>query len=203
MGEQYITSGTAGLIVATQPLFTAIATSVAFRETPRFRIVVGLFIGLASMILIVLGSGTLLGSEQVLGYIGMIAFLLSESLYSYALVRFRKNTLQIPPVTSNGLQMISGGLFLLLLSLFFETAEIAHFRMEAYLSLLYLISFGSVVSYSIFFWLVKVINPLFPTTWAYVSPVIALFVGWAILGEHVALIQCVGTVVLCSLTWTC
>lgn len=190
--EQYITSGTAALIVATLPLFTTITSYVAERQKFNWRVAGSLFLGFAGVLLIVnLGNGVT-NHNLILGYWGIWALLIAEFIHAIALIRFRKHTKDIPSTTSNSLQMLAGGLFLLILTVIFEKATPLGYPLKSYMALLYLISFGSVISYSIFFWLVKITNPVFPTTWTYVAPVIALAVGAIFLNEQVTFAQMIG-----------
>jgi drug/metabolite transporter (DMT)-like permease len=68
--------------------------------------------------------------------------------------------------------------------------------MAAIGTLLYLIVFGSIIASGIYYWLVKRINPLFPSTWLYVSPVIALLVGHFLLNEPISPASVAGTLLV-------
>ena len=65
--------------------------------------------------------------------------------------------------------------------------------MRSLLSLLYLIVFGSLLGYSAYVWLLRVATPALASTYAYVNPVVAVFLGWLLAGERIT-----GRVVLAS-----
>jgi drug/metabolite transporter (DMT)-like permease len=84
------------------------------------------------------------------------------------------------------MQMISGGALLGVVAL--ATGEPAGFRvadvsLRSWLSLAYLIVFGALIAYSAYVWLLRVSTPARVGTYAYVNPVIALFLGWWLADE--------------------
>jgi drug/metabolite transporter (DMT)-like permease len=88
----------------------------------------------------------------------------------------------VSPITVNGFQLLFGGMGLLFLSGFCEPfPRFGPLPAGAWGSLVYLTLFGSVIASGIYYWLIESTNPLFPSTWFYVSPVIALFVGALVL----------------------
>lgn len=91
------------------------------------------------------------------------------------------------PIALNAAQMIHGGWMLLLLSAFTEPWSSEGWQyLPAMGSLLYLILFGSMIAHTLFYWLMERTNPLFPTTWLYISPPIAVGLGALLYGEHVS-----------------
>ncbi|HEU5358620.1 MAG TPA: EamA family transporter, partial [Gemmatimonadales bacterium] len=87
---------------------------------------------------------------------------------------------------ATGIQMLTGGVGLLVLFLLAPGAgqfELAAVTGRSILALCYLIVFGSIITYSAFVWLLQVTTPAKLSTYAYVNPVVALGLGWAIAGE--------------------
>ena len=68
--------------------------------------------------------------------------------------------------------------------------------MRSTLALIYLIVFGSWIGFSAYVWLLKVSVPAKVSTYAYVNPVIAVFLGWAILHESVTTQMLLGALVI-------
>jgi len=63
-------------------------------------------------------------------------------------------------------------------------------------SLLYLIIFGSMIGHSIYYWLVSRTNPVFPSTWLYISPVIAVTLGVILYHEYISWLTGIGTLTI-------
>jgi drug/metabolite transporter (DMT)-like permease len=90
----------------------------------------------------------------------------------------------VAPLVMSGSQMVFGGAGLLLLSAAFERGPLVFTDApRALWALLYLMVMGSMVAAGIYFWLVKRTGPVFPSTWLYVSPMLALVLGALVLGE--------------------
>jgi len=90
------------------------------------------------------------------------------------------------PLAATGMQMLGGGSLLLLASTL--TGEPARFVLaevstRSLLALAYLIVFGAIVAFTAYVWLLRVASPVLISTYAYVNPVVAVFLGWALAGE--------------------
>jgi drug/metabolite transporter (DMT)-like permease len=81
------------------------------------------------------------------------------------------------------LQMLTGGAALLVVATFRGESWPAHASTEAYLSLLYLFTFGSVIGFTAYAWLLAHARPVVATSYAYVNPILAVLLGSAIKGE--------------------
>src|SRR6202040_220688 len=101
------------------------------------------------------------------------------------------------PIALNAAQMIYGGAMLIVLSLFTENVQInSMLTPNAILSLLYLIIVGSMVAHTIFYWLIAKTNPVFPSTWLYISPLIALIVGVLLYNEPISFLSVIGGITI-------
>ncbi|MBD1371771.1 EamA family transporter [Hazenella sp. IB182357] len=189
--EQYVSSGMAAMIVATKPLFTMLAGILLHKQSLRTTTIFALGFGFVSVLSILLSGVTILDTN---GIIGLLALLFTELVYALTLIRFSSVTQSLSPITSNGLQLIFGGVFLLLLASLFELPFTHVLTQGAIWSLIYLTVFGTCIAYSLFFYLVKATNPVFPTTWTYISPLIALVLGWLFLAEKIMPLQIAGAV---------
>jgi drug/metabolite transporter (DMT)-like permease len=183
--EQYLTSGTVAILAGTSPIFTTLLAMWTGQKKRGLHLVVGIALGFLGTDLVATGtSHETSNGGQKLAYVGIALVLFVKFLYALALTRFQKHTRSVPSMTSNGLQMVIGGLFLLLLSVCFEHVTPSKYSPAAFGALMYLIVFGSVVGYSIFYWLLRVTNTVFPTTFTFVSPVIAMYVGVLFMNEE-------------------
>jgi drug/metabolite transporter (DMT)-like permease len=122
--------------------------------------------------------------------------LLGEAGYAAGTMYSRKILLHVKetsPIAVNAVQMIFGAAGLILLSLLTERFHPESVDvLPAMSSFLYLIVIGSMLGHSLYFWLLVKTNAVFPSTWLYISPVIALYVGARWYNEHISLFSLVG-----------
>lgn len=181
--EQWVPSGLVALLVATVPLWmVGIDWGWGTRSRPGPWVIAGIVWGLVGVALLVstreIGAGTpqdLAGGLVVLG--GSAAWA-AGSIYS------RHADLPSSPRMATAMQMLAGGVALLLagaLSGELQRLEAPTFRSA--LALAYLIVFGAVVGYTAYIWLLRVSTPARVSTYAYVNPVVALVLGWAVVDE--------------------
>lgn len=186
--ERYLTSSLAALLVATEPFWIVLLSWLWLKGArPNWKVALGLAVGFFGVWLLISGQNTggaaAHGSMQILGTIAVIAAALSwatGSLYG----------LRAPVPKSSfltaGMQMFSGGLVLLLVSLLggewssFNLSEVSN---RSWLGLLYLIVFGSLIAFTAYSWLMKNVQPAMVATYAYINPIIAVLLGWLIAGE--------------------
>ncbi len=183
--EQYIPSGLTALLVATEPLWVVLINWVRPRGTsPSGKTMIGLLIGFAGIWLLT-GSTGLAGSggRSILGAVVVIAAAFSWALGSLYTQRAR---LPASPLLASGMQMVMGGALLTLAGTFSgEWARLASSSVSA-LSIsafVYLIIFGSIIAFTAYSWLLRTVSPTRAATYAYVNPVVAVILGWALAGE--------------------
>ncbi|SFS68418.1 EamA-like transporter family protein [Paenibacillus sp. BC26] len=176
------------------PIFTTLLAMWTGQKKRSLQLVIGIALGFIGTYLVATGTSheTSSGGEKKMVYAGIALLLFIKFIYALALTRFQKHTSSVPSMTSNGLQMIVGSLFLLLLSICFEHVTPSEYSPAALGALAYLIVFGSVVGYSIFYWLLRVTNAVFPTTFTFISPVIAMYVGVLFMNEEFTIAMGIG-----------
>ncbi|MBA2940139.1 EamA family transporter [Paenibacillus sp. CGMCC 1.16610] len=194
--EQYVSSGIAAVLSATGPIMILVLQTFVLRlETTRLS-VFGCILGFVGIIILLLPQ--LAVSANIIWVIGSVAILVGELFYCMGALYSKKVIQQFPessPIALNAAQMICGGLLLLILSFFTEPVNVQSlFSPKAAGSLLYLIVIGSMVGHSLFYWLVAKTNPVFPATWLYISPLIALAVGVVFYKESITWLTAVGVV---------
>ncbi|WP_078553132.1 DMT family transporter [Bacillus alkalicellulosilyticus] len=175
--EQYVTSGVAAVLSATGPIAIVFIQVLLKQSTNRLS-VVGCFFGVCGVFLLALPSFTLPG--HTLWLYGCLAIIVGQVFYGGGTIytKYVINKLKdSSPIALNAVQMMYGGLALLLLSAATEREFDVTFNLAALGSLLYLIVVGSMVGHSLYYWLVGRTNPIFPSTWLFISPVIALLLG--------------------------
>lgn len=180
--EQWIESGTAALLVATVPFWMVLLDwARPGGQAPRPTVWGGLLVGFVGVILL-LGAPATGPRYLVSGLVVVLAAVAwaAGSLYS--------RTAVLPaPLLATSMQMLTGGSFLLLAGLVTgeaATLDPATFSTRSLLALLYLIVFGSLISYSAYVWLLRVTQPALASTYAYVNPVVAVILGWLLADER-------------------
>ncbi|MBE0337018.1 DMT family transporter [Paenibacillus sp. 23TSA30-6] len=186
--EQYVSSGIGAILSATGPMMIVILQSVLLRQKTSRITVIGCMISFLGVVLVVLPG--LAVQISGLWLAGCLVILLGELCYSGGAL-YSKRVMDVfretNPIALNAAQMLHGGWMLLLLSAITEPWSSEGWQyLPAMGSLLYLILFGSMIAHTLFYWLMERTNPLFPTTWLYISPPIAVGLGALVYGEHVS-----------------
>jgi drug/metabolite transporter (DMT)-like permease len=134
--------------------------------------------------------------EGMLSTLGKWVIIGSEFFYALGALRAKVLLNSISPLAFNGLQMFFASIGLFILSLIFEDWSSVSMTTTSVGAVLYLAVVASILASGIFYWLVKETNAVFPTTWTYVSPIIALGVGALFLGEAITSSDLVGGVLV-------
>lgn len=182
-GEQTVPSGIAALLVATLPLWMALIGRVAFGTRLRPVTVAGLVVGFAGVALLVRPTG-----EGGLDPVGTAVILVAP--VSWAVGSLWSGRLPLPsrPLVTTGMEMLCAGAALTLFGVLggelgrFDPAAVSGRSLAA---LGYLITFGSLLAFSAYVWLLRNATPSVISTYAYVNPVVAVALGQAILAEPV------------------
>jgi len=186
--EQRVPSGLAALIVASVPLWIAILEALQQRRAPRPAVIAGLLLGLAGLAVLVV-PGRFGGNGHV-DPLGAAALLLASLSWASGSLYSRVAKLPVATFVAIAMEMIAGGVILGTVGL--ASGEGARLHLAAVsgrslLALGYLVVFGSLVGFSAYMWLLTVTTPARVSTYAYVNPVVAVLLGWAIAGEAVTL----------------
>jgi drug/metabolite transporter (DMT)-like permease len=182
--EQFVPSGIAAVMIATVPLWMAGLEVWPFRGAAlSARALVGLVVGLAGVaILVVPGTGGL-GAIDLVGGLALLVAAFSWSLGSLVARRLpvpRESTMTV------AIQMIAGGLVLLVWGLLAgegPTVRIEEISARSLWALAYLVTFGSIVGLGCYVWLMRVCSAAAVSTYAFVNPLVAVLLGWLIGGE--------------------
>jgi drug/metabolite transporter (DMT)-like permease len=188
--QQYVPSGVAAIIFATVPLWmTLISWVCQGAQRPNNLVIFGLFLGFFGIVLQVKNSllGVDINSNHWVGYIVLI---LAAVSWAWGSVYSRVFRLPASPLMSIALQMLTGGTFYIVVSLLkgeWKQFEVLSISLGSMLSLGYLILFGSIIGFGAYIWLLKVADPTMVSTYAYVNPVVAVFLGCTLAGEPLTL----------------
>ncbi len=176
--EQSVSSGLVAVLVGVVPLYTA-AAGLYFGERVSLRQWGGIALGVGGIV-VLQGDQQLSGDLLVTGVltVGSIAWALG-SLAS----KLQKET---TPTMSSGVQMIAGGVLLAGAAVATGEPIPTEYPLRSVLAVLYLFSFGSVLAFSAYTWLLRNTSLALATSYAYVNPVVAVLIGIAFGGESLA-----------------
>jgi drug/metabolite transporter (DMT)-like permease len=187
--EQTVPSGIAALLVATVSLWLVIFDWLRPRGIrPVARVTTGLLMGFGGLVLLV-GPAHLGGAERVEPR-GAVVLVVASLAWAWGSLYSKHRDKPPAPMLNAGMQSFAGGVALLIAALL--TGEFHGFHLGAvsarsWLALVYLIIFGSGIGFSAYVFLLEKSTPARVGTYAFVNPVVALFLGWLILAEPLSL----------------
>lgn len=195
--EQVVPTGLAALIVAITPLWFLVIDAFMFRgDRPSGKGYAGLVLGIFGIAVLLwpkLMATTALGRKQFFAASMLIFASFSWSLGSALSKRWQKG---IDPFSASGWQMMIAGIVNLLIAANFGEFAHAQWTMEGIGAIVYLIIFGSWVGFSAYIWLLQHISMSKVATYAYVNPVVAVFLGWLVLHERIDTYILAGTAIV-------
>ena len=198
--EQKVPSGLAALIIAGTPVWFALFDWLRPEGTrPTLRTALGIVVGLAGVCLLVGSRSALRGGTMDFG--GIAALMFASVAWAIGSLYTKYASKPAPPLMTAAQQMIAGGVVLTLGGLAFgeaSTFEWSKVSTRSLTAFIYLTLIGSLVGFSAYAWLLKATTPARVSTYAYVNPVIAVFLGWALGGETLTgqMIVAAGIIVL-------
>ncbi|MFN3782528.1 MAG: EamA family transporter [Spirosomataceae bacterium] len=180
----YVPSGIVALLVATLPLWTFLLDFFFFsRSKPSLLSGIGLLLGIVGMVFLL--NPFEHSVEHAIPFWPTLVVFVGSISWSYgSLISY--NTPQPAAVQSTAVQMFAGGVFALFLSIILENDHLGVLQRvdrQAFWALAYLIFIGSYVGYTAYVWLMNNAPPLLTSTYAYINPVVALFLGWFFVDE--------------------
>jgi drug/metabolite transporter (DMT)-like permease len=181
--EQRVSSGLTALLISAEPLWIVLFVWMRDHDRPAGRVFLGLLLGLTGLVLLVRPSST--GGIDPLG---VAAVMVASAGWAWGSLHGQRAKLPSSPLLGTAMQMLGGGGLLLLASALL--GEPARFHLAAVsarslLSLAYLVVFGALIAFTAYVWLLKAAPPVLVSTYAYVNPLVAVFLGWAVAGEPI------------------
>ncbi len=195
-GEQKVPSGIATLIISVGPVFVVLAdwaVQAYFKDgkrgtKPRAMTFVGLALGIVGLMVLV-GPDVLATGATQLDAWSVVALLGATTSWSVGMVYMRYLTQPAEPFTASSIQMLCGSGWLIVTSFLlgeFSNVHVDTITKHSLVAWTYLVIFGSLIGFSTFTWLMKHSTPARVSTYAYVNPVVAVFLGWLIAHETVS-----------------
>ena len=182
--EQLIPSGVAALLVAVSPLWFILLEWMQGGIKPTAGVFLGLFLGTFGIVVLI-DPAELVGGSSI-NIVGALVLLGSSISWALGSLYSRRAKLPSSPAFSNGMEMLIGGVGLLVVSAIIGEWSLFHpttVTSRSLFAVAYLIAFGSIIGFSSYIWLLRATTPARASTYAYVNPIVAVIIGWLVAGE--------------------
>ena len=187
--EQFVPSGLTALLVSILPFWLVIIEWVRPpRRRPKGAVLAGLVLGFIGIIVLV-GPGNV-GGQGDIRPLGALVLILGS--LSWAIGSFWSRDAKLPDsaLLTTGMEMLGGGALLLIVGVLsgeLSRLDVHQVSRASAIGLAYLITFGSLVGFTSYIWLLDKVSPARLGTYAYVNPIVAVLLGWAIAGETLSI----------------
>lgn len=183
--EQWIPTGLAALIVAITPIWFMVLETFVFRgDRLSRRGLLGLALGIAGIVILFWPK---FAAHNTLGFMQLIAsstLLLCSMSWAVGSVLSRKWQMKVDPFAATGWEMSFAAIGNAIVALATGQQHRIVLSSRALMAVLYLVVFGSWVGYTAYIWLLKHVSTQKVATYAYVNPIVAVFLGWLVLHER-------------------
>ncbi len=180
--EQYVGSGLAALLIATEPMFILLLASMTGQQRISRTSAFGLALGVVGVAILMGPAVTTKGSTLL----GVIAVLVGSLGWAGGVVVSAKVKLPTDALARTGVPLVCGAAMLLIaggLTGEFQRMHWASITLRSWMGLAYLIVFGSIVAFTAYTWLLQRIPPALVATHTYANPVVAVLLGWLLASE--------------------
>jgi drug/metabolite transporter (DMT)-like permease len=179
--EQRADSGMAALFVAAVPIWAILIEAVLDKRLPSLFLIGSIVVGFGGITLLAI-PGIVNGEPAEV--LSILALLVAGFTWAAGSVRQKRKPVSLNPIVNSGYQMLFGGLGLILFVLF-SGEPMPSPTTEAWLAWGYLVIFGSIIAFSAYVIALKSLPIELVVTYTYVNPVVAVLLGWLILGEQI------------------
>jgi drug/metabolite transporter (DMT)-like permease len=193
--EQYVSSGLAALLIASEPLWILLIGSAMGQQRITWQSGVGLLLGLAGVAFLSVPALTSLTAATW----AVVAVLASAASWALGVCLSPRLDLPEDAMGRAAVPALCGGAMLLLVSGAsgeWSAMDWSAVSVKSLLGLAYLISFGSVIAFTAYTWLLQRVSPTLVATHSFVNPVVAVLVGWWWASEPLSLRVLASTVVI-------
>ena len=185
LAEQWVPSGLTALFVTTAP-FWMLAIDAIVPGGDKFHkpVLWGMMVGLAGALLLVApfggSAGLDIGSGKVA--LGFLVLQIGNAGWCLGSILQRRSVTTAHPVMSGAVQQMAVGIMFAIPSLLLQGKQ-AHWDLKGAGAILYLATFGSIIGYSAFLYVMETLPVAVVTTYNYVNPVVAVLLGWLVYRE--------------------
>lgn len=183
-GETVVPSGLASVLFASYPLFIVVFSRLAMKEEKvNFAKIAGVLLGFIGIVIIFSEDLTFGPGSSLMG---MLAVTVSAIMQAGIAVLIKKRGHHLNPLSMNLVPIIIAGIFMTIGGLLFEDTSSLVFDMKALATVAYLAVFGTIVSFTTYYWLLKRLNVVILSFNTFITPIIAVILGWLILDENLS-----------------
>ncbi len=184
-----VPTGLVALMIGAVPIWVTLLHWIAFGGArPTGRMAFGLAFGLSGLALLI-GPSSLIGGESI-DPLGALCVMVAALTWATGSLIASQAKLPENPLLGTGMEMVAGGVLLLLIGTVsgeWAQLDFAAISLESAISMVYLTFIGSLLAFSAYTWLLRNTTPTRASSYAYVNPVVAVFLGWLVLDEAITL----------------
>lgn len=185
-GEQHLASGLAALLVAMVPIWMAALNWLRPNGVrPSREVIIGLVLGFAGVVLLVSQDG-IAGGGSPMALVGALVIVVGTIGWAAGSLYSKEAPLPAQPLMGTAVEMLMGGVWLWLVAIpngDWGQLDLAAISLRSGAAFAYLTLFGSLIAFSAYVFLLRATTPTRAATYAYVNPVVAVVLGWALAGE--------------------
>jgi len=206
--ERVVPSGLTALLVAILPFWMALLDWIRpHGRRPTTGVSIGLIVGVIGLVILIgpsaIHPGAASAAEARSGngvvLAGALGLMFGSLCWASGSIFSQHADLPRSALLSTGMQMITGGAMLLVVSFIRSEPmqfDLAQVSARSLIAFIYLVSIGSLIGYTAYIWLLTVQPPSRVATYAYVNPVVAVFLGWAFAGEALTLRTAIASAII-------
>jgi drug/metabolite transporter (DMT)-like permease len=193
--EQYVGSGLAALLIATEPMFIVVLAWLVNRQKISRLSALGLGLGVAGVAILTGFEMSIKGSSLL----GLLAVLLGSLSWSAGVVITPRLKLPSDALGRTALPTLCGAAMLLIaagVSGEFHATHWSAISLRSVFGLGYLITFGSIVAFTSYTWLLQRCPPALVATHTYANPVVAVLLGWLLASEPLTMLVVLASIAI-------
>jgi len=199
-GSQYIESGMAAVLFAVMPFFVAILAHFYLKnDRLTFIKISGMILGFSGILIIFADN---LGTRGVLGFWGMLAITASSFFSALGTTLAKKHLREVDPLRMTAVQSSLGAVVLITIGLIFERSSGIGYSAKTIGSIFYLGIIGTAIAFSLYFHLLKTMEATKLATIAFITPIVALFLGIIYHNETLEPLSITGSLVVITGVFT-
>ncbi len=184
--EQSVPSSLTALLIAIVPLWVVVIDFVLpGHARPSLGVLAGISLGLAGVAILV--DPWQVGAAPI-DPVGAAVLILASAIWSVGTIYGGRVKLKEAPLLVIGMEMLAGGVILLVAGTMvgeWSAFNLAAISQRSAIAFVYLVLVGAMVGFTAYLWLIKNVPPALATTYAFVNPVVAMYVGWLVAAEPI------------------
>lgn len=201
-GIRFVSSGLASVIGALTPVMVLAINFAWHRRGEKLNkyTIAGVTLGFAGLAFIFNhGWHDFLNPDYRWGIAGCFASCFTWSLGTVMAKRF--NAPGVSPMVNAGIQVTTGGLGGFVLSILFDTSHTIHHTTQGWTSLIYLITIGSALAFTLYMFVLKHLSATAASVYSYINPAVAVILGWLVLNEGLSMFEVTGMCITLAGVW--